>query len=156
MVMFTFIHFPTPKNDPFILYRRTHCHRYHGNSSWCRTDTKFEDGHAHWQTIHCLVSVHSYIIFMEWGSRAARVMRRCESWSNYESATLQWVVKCLWDSLHPQLCALTHWGRDKMAAISQTTLSSAFLWKEMSECRLKFHWSLFIRVQLTIFQHWFR
>ena len=27
---------------------------------------------------------------------------------------------------------------------------------EMYEFRLKFHWSLFLRVQLTIFQHWFR
>ena len=26
----------------------------------------------------------------------------------------------------------------------------------MCEFRLKFHWSLFLRVQLTIFQHWFR
>ena len=53
-------------------------------------------------------------------------------------------------------CYLTHWGRDKMAAISQTMLSNAFSWMKMSEFRLKFHWSLFIRIQLTIFQHWFR
>ena len=51
---------------------------------------------------------------------------------------------------------LTHWGRDKMDAISQTTFSSAFSWMKMFEFRLKFHWSLFLRVQLTIFQHWFR
>ena len=43
-----------------------------------------------------------------------------------------------------------------MDAISQTTLSSAFSWMKMFEFRLKFHWSLFLRVQLTIFQHWFR
>ena len=49
---------------------------------------------------------------------------------------------------------LTHWGRDKMDAISQTTLS--FLWIQMLEFLLKFHWSLFLGVQLTIFQHWFR
>ena len=52
--------------------------------------------------------------------------------------------------------SLTHWGRDKIATISQTTLSNAFSWMKMVEFRLKFHWSLFIRVQLTIFQHWFR
>ena len=40
--------------------------------------------------------------------------------------------------------------------VSQTTFSSAFSWKKMSEFRLKFHSSLFIRVQLTIFQHCFR
>ena len=46
---------------------------------------------------------------------------------------------------------LTHWGREKMAAFSQTTLSKAFSWMEILEFRLKFHWSLFLRVQLTIF-----
>ena len=51
---------------------------------------------------------------------------------------------------------LTHWGRDKMDAISQTTFWSAFSWMKMFEFRLKFHGSLFLRVQMTIFQHWFR
>ena len=51
---------------------------------------------------------------------------------------------------------LTHWGRDKMAAISQTTFSNEFSWMIMYEYRLKCHWSLFIMVQLTISQHWFR
>ena len=50
-------------------------------------------------------------------------------------------------------CQLTHWGRDKMDAISLTTCSSAFSWMKMFEFRLKFHWSLFLRVQLTIIQH---
>ena len=52
--------------------------------------------------------------------------------------------------------SLTHLGRDKMAAVSQTTLSNAFSWMNMLEFRLRFQWSLFLRVQLTIFQHWFR
>ena len=52
--------------------------------------------------------------------------------------------------------SLTHWGRDKMAAISQTTFSNAFFWMKMYEFRLNCHWSLFLRVQLTISQHWFR
>ena len=51
---------------------------------------------------------------------------------------------------------LTHWGRDKMAAVSQTTLSNAFSWMKMLEFRLRFHWSLFLRIQLTIIHHWFR
>ena len=50
---------------------------------------------------------------------------------------------------------LTHWGRDKVAAIFQTPFSNAFSWMEMYEFRLKFHWSLFPMVQLRIFQHWF-
>ena len=45
---------------------------------------------------------------------------------------------------------------DKMAAISQTTPSNSFSWMRMLEFLLKFHWNLFLRVQLTISQHWFR
>ena len=44
---------------------------------------------------------------------------------------------------------LTHWDRDKMAAIFQTTFSSGFTWMAMYEFRLKCHWSLFSCVQLT-------
>ena len=51
---------------------------------------------------------------------------------------------------------LTHWGWDKMAAVLQTTFSNAFCWMKMYEFRLKFHWSLFPSVQLTILHHWFR
>ena len=51
---------------------------------------------------------------------------------------------------------LTHWGRDEMDIISQTTFSNAFSWMKMYELRLRFHWSLFLRVQLKIIQHWFR
>ena len=43
-----------------------------------------------------------------------------------------------------------------MAAIFQTTFSNAFSWMKMFKFLLRFHWSLFPRVQLTIFQHWFR
>ena len=42
-----------------------------------------------------------------------------------------------------------------MAAIFQTTFSNAFSWMKMYEFRLKFHWILFLRFELTIFQHWF-
>ena len=55
-----------------------------------------------------------------------------------------------------QLLYITHWGQDKMADIFQTTFSSAFSWMKMYIFRLRFHWSFFLRVQLTIFQHWFR
>ena len=50
---------------------------------------------------------------------------------------------------------LTHLPLDKMAAISQTTFSNAFSWMKMLEFPFKFHWSLFLRVQLTISEHWF-
>ena len=51
---------------------------------------------------------------------------------------------------------LTHLPLDKMAAISQTTLSNALPGMKNFDFWLKFHWSLFLRVQLTLTQHWFR
>ena len=38
----------------------------------------------------------------------------------------------------------------------QTTFSNAFSSIKMFEFRLNFQWSMFPKVQLTIFQHWFR
>ena len=55
-----------------------------------------------------------------------------------------------------QYFVLTHWGREKMITISQVTLSNAFSWMKILEFRFKFQWNLFVMVQLTIFQHWFR
>ena len=59
------------------------------------------------------------------------------------------------DSLHMLVCCwflriLTHWGRDQMAAIFQTTFSNAFSWIKLYEFGVKFRWSLFLKVQLTI------
>ena len=51
---------------------------------------------------------------------------------------------------------LTHWGRDEMDNISPTTLQNVFSSMKMFEFRLKYRFSLFLSVQLTIFQHWFR
>ena len=52
--------------------------------------------------------------------------------------------------------SITHWGQDKMAAIFQTTFSNAFSRMKMYKFWLRFHWSLFPRIQLIIFQHSFR
>ena len=52
-------------------------------------------------------------------------------------------------STHWPLGDLTHWGWDKMAAISQTILSNAFSWMKMLENWLKFHQILFLSIQLT-------
>ena len=50
---------------------------------------------------------------------------------------------------------LIHWGRNKMAAMWQTTHSNAFSLMKMLQFLFQFYWSMFLRVQLTIFQHWF-
>ena len=51
---------------------------------------------------------------------------------------------------------LTHLPLDKMAAISQTIFPATVSWMKSFTLWLKIHWSLFLRVQLTIIQHWFR
>ena len=61
-----------------------------------------------------------------------------------------------WRLLRLGLNVLTHWGRDQIDAISQTTFANAFSWMKINEFPLGFHWSLFLRFELTIFQHWFR
>ena len=58
-------------------------------------------------------------------------------------------------SLHSCVCIKTL-RPSKMVIISQTTLANAFSWMKMLKFPLIFHWSLFLRVQLVIFQHWFR
>ena len=58
--------------------------------------------------------------------------------------------------LWPSSDHLTHLPLDKMAAVSQTTFSSAFSWMKNLLFWFKFHWILFLMVQLTITQHWFR
>ena len=51
---------------------------------------------------------------------------------------------------------VTYGSRDKMVAIAETIFTNAFSWIKMYKFRLRFHWKLFSRVQLTISQHWFR
>ena len=54
-----------------------------------------------------------------------------------------------------QQVELTHWGREKMAAILQTTKSNIFFWMKIFTLRLKFHWSMSWRLYYII-QPWFR
>ena len=49
---------------------------------------------------------------------------------------------------------LTHWGRDQIDAMSQTRFSNAFPRMKMNEFGIGFHWSLFLRFELTIVRHW--
>ena len=50
----------------------------------------------------------------------------------------------------------TQWDREKIPAVFQTTFSNAFSRMKVYEFRFKFHLSLFLSVQLTITQPWFR
>ena len=69
---------------------------------------------------------------------------------------LFWFTLLWWNNIFGTYFRITHWSRDKMAAIVQTIFSDEFFWMKIYEFRLRFHWNLFLRVQLTISQHWFR
>ena len=86
-----------------------------------------------------------------------------QTWSNifaevhYQKAELkvvsyQWLNKPFHKAQF-ECKSSTHWGGDKVAAVSQTTFSNAFYWMKMYEFWFRFHWSLFLRLQSTIFQH---
>ena len=50
------------------------------------------------------------------------------------------MLSAKWQPVCVGLNVLTHWGRDKMDAISQTIFSNAFSWMKMLQLLLKFHW----------------
>ena len=76
-----------------------------------------------------------------------------------QAAWNQWQILTNWaccpDGHHwgyyPSAQSLTHWGRDKMAAILHMTFSNAFSWMKIYEFLSTFPWSLFLRIQSTIF-----
>ena len=78
------------------------------------------------------------------------------SLEKYPSACVTFSHEYLCWQFSATVTELTLWGRGKMATISQTTFSNASSWMKMFEFRLRFHWSLFLGVQTTISQHWFR
>ena len=51
---------------------------------------------------------------------------------------------------------LSHLPVDNKAAISQMTISNVFLWIKSLLFWFEFHWSVFLRIQLTISHHWLR
>ena len=107
--------------------------------------------HTWWQpTSGCIAIFHKYCCFT--------------MFTKHESIITNLTMKSLgvyyWYVKIPQCGYMKHgltnwacWGRDKMAAISQTTFTNAFSWMKMFELRLKFHWSLFPSVHLTMAWH---
>ena len=92
----------------------------------------------------CLVSVAQVVDYL------SRIRRLWVQIPNGSSTVFQHVLLVI---LHKWTLYqyLTHWGRDKIAAFFQTTFSNGLSWMKIFEFRLKFHWSLLLRVQLIIF-----
>ena len=91
-----------------------------------------------------LQTTRSFIqkLFHLFRQTSKKIFKGLQHWSFWESTVAGWVVPGKKKISNAER-VLTHWGRDKMDDISQTTF----------EFRLKFHWSLFLRVQLTIFHY---
>ena len=66
----------------------------------------------------------------------------------YQFMTVYWAVSWPLLPVRGGWGLLTHWNQDKMAAIFQTTFSNSFSWMKIFKFQLKFHWNLFLRVQL--------
>ena len=58
-----------------------------------------------------------------------------------------------WQTVSFPSSRLSHWGRDKMAVIFQTTFLNTFSWVKMYEFRSRFHLSLFLSFELRVSQH---
>ena len=74
-----------------------------------------------------------------------------DSWQQFCNMASEWLA-----SQKPCKIAINSSPLNKMAAILQTIFSDAFSWTKSYVFWLKFLWSLFIRVQFTITQYWFR
>ena len=84
-----------------------------------------------------------------WSSCKHAVM--CWNWA-VMSAKSDWIVARFLSSSG----TVTHWSPDKIVPILQITFSYAFPWTRMLVFWFKIHLSLFLCVQLSISQHWFR
>ena len=75
-------------------------------------------------------------------------------------ATSHYLEQCWPSSATPYGVTRPQWvnslRRHKIDAILQTTFSNAISSMKMFEFWLISRWSLFLKVQLTIFEHWFR
>ena len=60
----------------------------------------------------------------------------------FQGASSSWYTLTSWP--------LTHWGHNKMVAILQMTFSNWLSWMKPGVFLFKFHWVLFLMVQLTI------
>ena len=101
-----------------------------------------------WQHQMCVLDLRDILLSIMLSNPCFMLVDRHIIWPLAKSVTFHYVYN---------FDGLTYCVRDKMAAILQTAFSNACFWvKIMFEFWLKFPWSLFPRVQLTIVQHWLR
>ena len=92
--------------------------------------------------------------WIEWFCRVTKSIHSVITHQQFTTWKMLCILVLIQDS-QPNCPCMTHWGRDKMTAIFRT-FSNAFSWMKMIIFRLRFHWNLFPKAQITIFQHRFR
>ena len=112
---------------------------------WCVYTRGFTAQHYKYHSINTTIVIQQCTM-------AAHSLSRSYDIGHVHLVQASPVIKWSYCFKSPIVKSHCYWGRDKMAAVSQTTLSNAFSSIKMLEFRLRFHLSLF----LTIIQHWFR
>ena len=99
--------------------------------------------HLLWRHRYDIIQVQwRWMMELLWENSWA-IRRRFKQWPSVRMTRF-------WSQVNIAEHHLTHWGRDKVALISQTTSPNAFSWMKMFEFLLEFHRSLFPMLQLTI------
>ena len=106
-----------------------------------------------WNQFNYYILQHEFSIKRNISFKSPKITQKLPIASRHITASVREAFK---DDITVLVCCLTHSVQDEIDAISQTTFSNAFSWMTVFGFRLKFHCNLFLRVHLTIYQHWFR
>ena len=94
---------------------------------------------------------------MRGASRGVEQITRSGTWIFDLSHDPIWVI---WlaevRKFHQHHDRIMFWDQAKITAILQTTFSNGFFWMKIFVVWLRFHWRVFLMVQMTINQHWLR
>ena len=121
--------------------------------NWQRCHSNFSSTLSEHTGVHC---GGSYLVITDVAWHPQQLLRSWKRWRlHVEICASRMLGYCYVAGLFDNRM-LTHLPLDNMDTISQLVHSNAFLWMRTFVFCLEFHWSLFLRVQLTISQHWFR
>ena len=109
---------------------------------------------AHWDLWNRTIGETSFELSEKWDLYDLFYNPRPHSWYNHNMVHRHLFLFTI-DKNHLSI-SLAYWDRGQIAAISQTIFWNVFSWMKMYEFRLRFHWNMFLRFELTIVQHWFR
>ena len=166
--------------ETWLMLRKPCCLQTYG-----RTDGRTEDGRTRWiqytppptllgggiinKNTHKIFTIDTPQLILTGELWGVYCEYSAENWPCFRTERVLQLQQCLQSPPQPELSwtwttqgatyqgtALAWHLTNKMAAISQTKFTDTFSLMKFFLFWLKFHLSLFLRVQLTINQHWFR